>query len=66
MSEATPLKFGSFKCSLCGEESHGYGHNPEPLKEYGQRCCDQCNREHVIPARIMAIVNLSNKKKNRA
>lgn len=30
----------------------GWGHNPEPVKHDG-RCCDKCNSEIVVPARIM-------------
>ena len=40
-----------FICCICGEESTGYGNNPEPVKHEG-RCCDACNRKFVIPARI--------------
>lgn len=30
----------------------GYGHNPDPLGEEGDRCCDNCNDTRVIPARL--------------
>ena len=40
-----------FTCCICGEESTGYGNNPEPVRHEG-RCCDSCNRKFVIPARI--------------
>ena len=40
-----------FVCCICGEETTGYGNNPEPVKHEG-RCCDACNRKFVIPARI--------------
>ena len=43
-----------FTCCICGEESTGYGNNPEPVR-HGGRCCDACNRKFVIPARIMAL-----------
>lgn len=59
----SPMKFGDFKCSLCGKEETGYGHNPEPLKEYGERCCDECNSNLVIPARIKELFGKMNKKK---
>jgi hypothetical protein len=50
-------------CCLCGEpcepwhapwhaEPGGYGHNPDPLGEEGERCCNTCNDTKVIPARI--------------
>lgn len=57
-------------CSLCGEpcepwptgdpEPHGYGHNPEPLGDYDQRCCNVCNVTKVIPARIARLQNRNN------
>jgi hypothetical protein len=40
-----------YKCSLCGREEIGYGHNPEPIKPADERCCDICNDQFVIPAR---------------
>jgi len=46
-------------CCLCGEpcepwhpDSEGYGHNPEPLGHYPDRCCNTCNSEKVIPTRL--------------
>lgn len=38
-------------CSICGDPIHGWGHNPSPVK--GGRACDACNREVVIPARML-------------
>ena len=44
------------KCCICGEEIKGYGNNPWPVgyDVYSEedRCCDKCNFEYVIPARI--------------
>ncbi len=37
-------------CVLCGKQIRGYGNNAEPLKR--GRCCDICNKEKVIPARL--------------
>jgi len=40
-------------CCLCGVKYNGYGNNPAPLeKEETDRCCDKCNDQKVIPARI--------------
>lgn len=39
------------KCCICGKEIKGYGNNPWPVKKDGL-CCDECNSEAVIPARI--------------
>ncbi len=42
------------KCCLCGQEFEGFGNNPWPLNnDENARCCDKCNAEKVIPARIM-------------
>ena len=41
------------KCCLCGKEIKDMGHNPWPLREkVHDRCCDECNTEKVIPARL--------------
>lgn len=49
-------------CCLCGEPCEpwhapptGFGHNPEPLAEWPDRCCTSCNDTKVIPARIARI-----------
>lgn len=39
------------KCCICGAEIVGYGNNPDPVKKEGQ-CCDACDWQYVIPARI--------------
>jgi len=46
-------------CVFCGNpcerwspESEGYGNNPEPLAEFQQRCCNDCNMRLVVPARL--------------
>ena len=41
-------------CVLCDEISTTFGHSPSPLAEEG-KCCDQCNRTKVYPARIAVI-----------
>lgn len=44
------------KCCICGNEipvtSYGWseGNNAQPVKD--GRCCDKCNDEVVMPARI--------------
>src|SRR5262245_27137823 len=40
----TPVK----ACSICGGAMVGFGNDAWPLN--GDRCCDQCNAERVIPA----------------
>jgi len=43
-----------FKCCLCEKEVEGFGNNPDPLGNgtEDEECCDECNQEKVIPARI--------------
>ena len=49
-------------CCICGKSFSGYGNNPYPVvKEENARCCDDCNRDIVIPARIIALA-LNSKK----
>lgn len=38
-------------CCICGKVFEGYGNDPWPVKEKGT-CCDKCNFEVVVPARI--------------
>ena len=38
-------------CCICGKEFTGFGNNPWPVKEEGE-CCDDCNHDKVVPARI--------------
>lgn len=45
--------FISFKCCICGRIVNGYGNNAVPVKE--GICCDQCNTDVVIPARIVLL-----------
>ena len=37
-------------CVICGKEFQGYGNNAEPVEK--GKCCDNCNRNVVIPARL--------------
>ena len=41
----------AFVCVLCGQYVREYGNNPAPLAAVG-KCCDKCNAERVIPARM--------------
>jgi hypothetical protein len=44
----------AFVCSICKTEIGGeYDNNPWPYP--GKSCCDRCNNEKVIPARMEAI-----------
>lgn len=39
-------------CCLCEDMLVGMGHNPAPLADHPERCCDYCNTHRVIPERI--------------
>lgn len=52
----------TIKCCFCGTEER-YGNNPAPFEVEGyERCCDECNRDLVIPARIRASLYKGDKK----
>ena len=48
-------KHRKWRCSLCNKLCEGFGHNPEPLDSFENRCCDECNETQVIPMRIANI-----------
>lgn len=48
----------SKKCVICGKNFTEIGNNPFPIKKEGE-CCDKCNLEKVIPARINMLKNNS-------
>lgn len=40
-------------CCICGVKFTGWGNNPYPVVEdEGARCCDVCNAERVVHARL--------------
>ena len=41
-------------CCICGKELITWGNDPWPVKDKGL-CCDDCNMNVVIPARIRRI-----------
>ena len=46
------------KCCLCkGLMSNKWGNNPAPLRKRG-KCCDKCNADKVIPARMGSVLNV--------
>lgn len=44
----------AYTCCICGESFVGYGNNPAPITSKG-RCCNKCNSEVVIPARLLRL-----------
>ena len=52
-----------FTCCICGKEFIGWGNNPNPVDmQPGHRCCNDCNAEYVIPARLANMYNEEEKK----
>lgn len=49
------------KCPICHRTYTGYGHNALPV--WPGRCCDKCNRDYVIPARMAMLVEQEKDKK---
>lgn len=44
------------KCCICGEKIVGYGNNPWPVNnDVRKRCCDKCDWDIVIPARLLRL-----------
>lgn len=41
------------KCPICRRRYDGPGHDALPV--WPGRCCDRCNRDYVIPARMMLL-----------
>ena len=54
--EENTAKQEIWRCVICHEMFTGFGNNPDPVKKYGD-CCDACNTNQVIPARITGIIN---------
>ena len=49
-------KLDTWKCCLCGAICTGWGNDPWPLDTRNDtRCCDSCNSDKVIPARMAKI-----------
>ena len=44
------MNVGRKTCCICGQKYTGWGNNAEPVKE--GYCCDRCNMDRVIPARM--------------
>ena len=42
-----------FICCICGKKVREWGNNPYPVvADEGLKCCDKCDMEVVLPARI--------------
>lgn len=52
----------NYKCCVCKQMFVGMGNNPYPLyRTVGDRCCDSCNYNHVLPARLQRLAQKSDK-----
>jgi hypothetical protein len=50
------LKVPTHRCSICGTTFAGFGNSPYPFHLVNTNpCCDRCNTQSVIPARIRMI-----------
>lgn len=43
-------------CCICGKQLQGWGNSPWPVSPDG-KCCDECNLEAVVPARLKQLQN---------
>lgn len=48
-----------FVCSICQLPFRGYGNNALPINP--GRCCDRCDENVVIPARINQMIRIGKK-----
>ena len=48
------------ECSICGADYTSWGNNADPFEG---RCCDSCNMEFVVPARIKRVYAAQRKEK---
>ena len=55
-----------WRCVYCKQHFTGWGNNPETIGklrfDLDDKCCDTCNTNHVIPARLSDIINNKNLK----
>lgn len=50
------MSLPSIICCFCDKDAGQYGNNPEPLANGRKfKCCDDCNANRVIPARLLGI-----------
>ena len=54
-------------CCICGKEFTGWGNNPDPITDADGNlfdendcCCDDCNNNVVIPARLIEFYSNDN------
>ena len=47
-----------WQCVICKEHYTGYDNNPDPVADTGG-CCDTCNTNKVIPARMAELMHMN-------
>lgn len=63
-TKAESLKY---TCCFCGKGFTGWGNDPWPVKDNRDNlCCDTCNMEVVIPARMNMLLNRGNNGKTES
>lgn len=51
-----------YKCCICHKIFTGWGNDPWPVvKDDDARCCDDCDMNVVVPARIAGMFSKENK-----
>lgn len=67
LMEAVAEEDEGHKCFICEKTYFGYGNDPWPITtEPGERVCDQCNTEYVIPARLELLLGKNKKPRREA
>ena len=67
LMEAVAEEDEGHKCYICEKTYFGYGNDPWPITtEPGERVCDQCNTEYVIPARLELLLGKNKKPRREA
>ena len=53
------------KCCFCNKEINGMGNSVRPLiRKENVRCCDECNRDIIIPLRMLEYFSSKENKMN--
>ena len=75
LPDGNPAKERYFKektCCICGRKYIGFGNNPDPVKKTDLNdyihgfCCDECNCNRVLPARMGIVQAVKRKGENEA
>lgn len=54
----------NYVCCICGNAFTGWGNDPYPVNtDENAKCCDGCDAEFVLPARLAELANAEKKRK---